>query len=87
MTPKEYNEFIVYWYPKMMNNKYNLIHFATDKYTDSAPLNITPKPDSMLRVFMVMKALDEKIKIKPQTFKKFERKGFAVVEWGGSEIK
>ena len=74
MTPREYNEFIVYWYPKMMNNKYNLIHFATDKYTETAPLEITPKPDSMLRVFMVMKPLEEKIEIEAQNFEKFERK-------------
>ena len=27
LTPKEYNEFIVYWAPRMENNRYNLIHF------------------------------------------------------------
>jgi hypothetical protein len=70
-----------------MNNKYNLIHFATKKYTDSAPLKITPKPDSMLRVFMIMKSVDKNTKIKPQVLETFERKGFAVVEWGGSEIR
>jgi len=87
LTPKEYNEFIVYWYPKMMKNKYNLIHFATKKYTEIAPLKITPKPDSMLRVFMIMKAVDKNTKVKPQILKKFERKWFTVVEWGGSELK
>ena len=87
MTPKEYNEFIVYWYPIMMNNKYNLVHFAWEKYTEHAPLEIIPKPDSMLRVFMLIKALDEKIEIKPQVLEKFKRKGFSVIEWGGSELK
>jgi hypothetical protein len=70
-----------------MNNKYNLIHFATKKYTDSAPLEITPKPDSMLRIFMLMKSVGKKIEIKEQVLETFERKGFAVVEWGGSELK
>ncbi|MDD5289616.1 MAG: hypothetical protein PHT40_00255 [Patescibacteria group bacterium] len=88
LTAKEYNEFIVYWYPQMMNNKYNLIHFATkEEYNDRAILNITPKPDSMLRVFMVFKKLDEKIETNPQEIMSFERKGFTVVEWGGTEIK
>ncbi len=87
LTPREYNEFIVYWFPKMQNNKYNLIHFAGKKYTDTAPLNITPKPDSMLRVFMVYKPLDKPIKIQKQTIKHFIRKGFTVIEWGGSELK
>lgn len=87
LTPKEYNEFIVYWYPKMKDNKYNLIHFAEEEYTDNAKLIITPKPDSILRVFMVFKALDNKIDIIPQNISEFNRSGFSVVEWGGTEIK
>lgn len=87
LTPKEYNEFIVYWYPLMEDNKYNLIHFADKEYTDSAKLSVTPKPDSMLRVFMVYKSLEEKIAVEPQEFEIFERNGFTVVEWGGAEIK
>ncbi|MCX5700945.1 MAG: hypothetical protein NTZ63_05340 [Candidatus Omnitrophica bacterium] len=85
LTPKEYNEFIVYWYPKMKNNKYNLIHFAQAEYEKLAPLEVTPKPDSVLRIFMVYKALDKKIDIVPQEIKPFVRSGFAVVEWGGTE--
>ncbi len=87
LTPNEYNEFIVYWYPLMKDNPYNLISFAGEQYTQTAPLTITPKPDSMLRVFMVFKPLNETINIEPQTFQTFERKGFTVVEWGGTEVK
>ncbi|NMC36199.1 hypothetical protein GYA49_04090 [Candidatus Beckwithbacteria bacterium] len=87
LLPKEYNEFIVYWLPKMQNNPYNLIHFAGDTYTDSAQLTIAPKPDSVLRVFMVYKPLAKSINVSPQIFPKFERNGFTVVEWGGTEIK
>ena len=86
LTPKEYNEFIVYWYPKMKDNKYNLIHFAGDEYTNTAPLAITPKPDSMLRVFMVFKPFDIMTNIKSQEIKPFVRNGFTVVEWGGTEL-
>ena len=87
LTPREYNEFIVYWYPLMKNNPYNLIHFAGTEYTDAAPLTITPAPDSLLRVFMVYKPLTEKINVPEQSLSSFERKGFSVVEWGGTEIK
>ena len=87
LTPREYNEFIVYWYPHMKDNPYNLIHFAGKDYAETAPLKITPNPDSMLRVFMVFKPLDKKIDIKPQDIQSFKRKGFAVIEWGGIEIK
>lgn len=87
LTPKEYNEFIVYWYPIMQKNKYNLIHFADNQYTNTALLETTPKYDSLLRVFMVFKALDEPIKIEPQEFKTFERKWFTIVEWWWTQIK
>jgi uncharacterized protein YdhG (YjbR/CyaY superfamily) len=87
LTPKEYNEFVVYWFPLMQNNKYNLIHFADQQYTDIAPLVITPEPDSILRVFMVYQALEEPIEIEKQEIEPFERTGFTVIEWGGTEIK
>ena len=87
LTPKEYNEFIVYWYPKMQDSTYNLVHFATyDEYDKYTKLNITPAPDSMLRVFMVFKPLESPTNVTPQVFPSFERKGFTVVEWGGSEL-
>jgi hypothetical protein len=53
LTPKEYNEFIVYRRPLMKQNKRNLISFLDEEYTSQAPLTITPTPDSMQRVFMV----------------------------------
>ena len=87
LTPREYNEFIVFWYPRMKDNEYNLIKFAGEEYTKTAPLTISPEPDSVLRVFMVYKPLDNLINIKPQEIRPFTRKGFAVVEWGGAEIK
>ena len=81
------NEFIVYWLPLMEHNKYNLISFQADVYTNSAKLYITPTPDSLLRVFMAYVPLEEKVDIEPQQLETFERKGFTVVEWGGSEIR
>ena len=86
LTPREYNEFIVYWLPQMEGNPYNLITFQTDAYTDNAVLDIAPTPDSMLRVFMVFKALDKPIEIDEPEIVPFERRGFCVIEWGGSEL-
>lgn len=71
----------------MQDNPYNLIHFADTQYTKIAPLTITPTPDSMLRVFMVYKPLKETASIKEQQLQSFERKGFTVIEWGGTEAK
>ncbi len=86
LTPKEYNEFIVYWLPEMINNQYNLISFQQEIYTDNAVLEITPKPDSIQRVFMAFKPLDTKVEVEEQELLPFERHGFSVIEWGGCEV-
>lgn len=88
LTEREVEEFIIYWLPKMENNKYNYIRFETlEEQNTSMPLEVTPKPDSIIRVMMDWKVLDEKIEIKEQELITSERKGFTVVEWGGSELK
>jgi endoglucanase len=87
LTEEEMNEFIVYWLPLMEHNKYNLISFQGDVYTDSAKLDITPAPDSLLRIFMAYVPLEEAVETEPQQLEAFERNGFTVVEWGGSEIR
>jgi hypothetical protein len=87
LTPREYNEFIVYWLPIMQDNKYNLITFAGEDYENLASLDITPKPDSMLRIMMVFKPLNKFIQVEEQELKPFVRTGFTVVEWGGTELK
>lgn len=86
LTPREYNEFIVYWLPVMQKDKYNLIAFAGKDYENLAQLKITPQPDSILRVMMVFKPLDKYIKVEDQELQPFVRKGFTVVEWGGTEL-
>lgn len=87
LTDKEANEFIIYWLPRMEHNSYNLISFLGEQYTDNAALHVSPAPDSVLRVFMVFKALDEPVSIAPQELEGIERNGFTLVEWGGAEIK
>ena len=86
LNRKEANEFIVYWLPQMETNKYNLIAFQTDAYTEAAKLNVEPTPDSIIRVFMVYKSLGEYIDIEAQEFDVPKREGFTVVEWGGTEV-
>ncbi|MBQ8920941.1 MAG: hypothetical protein IJ060_02110 [Oscillospiraceae bacterium] len=70
----------------MEHNNYNLISFQSDAYTDAAELDITPKPDSMLRVFMAYIPLEEEREIAPQTLVPFDRTGYSAVEWGGTEL-
>ena len=87
LTPKEYNEFIVYWLPQMKENPYNLITFQNAIYTDNAKLDIKPEPDSILRVFMAFKPLAKPVTVREQTLEPFVRQGFTVIEWGGTIIR
>jgi len=87
LNKREANEFIIYWLPQMEQNPYNLISFQADVYTDSAELEITPAPDSLLRVFMAWRGLDEAVEIEPQELEGFERIGFTAVEWGGANVQ
>ena len=87
LIPAEYEEFIEFWLPLLSQHEYTLIYFAGEEYTSRFPLEITPAPDSMLRVFMVAKPATRQEKVAPQTLRPFTRQGFAVIEWGGTLLE
>lgn len=88
LNEREAEEFIVYWLPKLESNKYNFIRFQTEEeINNNMPLEITPKPDTIIRIVMEFKGLEEPIQIKEQKLITPQRTGFTVVEWGGTEIK
>lgn len=88
LTEKEAEEFIVYWLPKLEANKYNYIRFATiDEINENMPLEINPNPDTIIRVLMTFKGLENPIDVQEQKLEKPNRTGFVAVEWGGTEIE
>ena len=87
LTDQEANEFLIYWLPKMEGNPYNLIAFQDEVYTENAALSISPAPDTLLRVFMAWKGLEEPVEVEPQVLTPTPRTGFTVVEWGGAEVQ
>ena len=88
LTEREAEEFIVYWLPKLEANKYNYIRFASmEEINANMPLNINPNPDTIIRILMTFKGLEEPIEVEEQKLNTPERKGFVAVEWGGTEIK
>ena len=86
MNEKEINDFMVYWLPQMQDNSYNIISFQKNNYVETAVLDVTPVPDTSIRVFMAWKKSANKVDIKTQQLDKVERKGFTLVEWGGGEV-
>ena len=85
LSPREANEFIIYWLPILQENPYNVISFQTTAYTEAALLEVTPAPDSLLRIFMAYYVSETPVELPPQMWDGFERTGFTVVEWGGGE--
>lgn len=83
---REANEFIMYWLPELERNPYNFIHFADTEYTQKAKLSIQPQPESLIRVFMLYRGLEQAEVVNSQQLKPVKRKGFTVVEWGGATL-
>lgn len=87
LNEREAEEFIVYWLPQMEHNKYNLIRFETmEEINQNMPLEITPNPDTLIRVMMDFKPLEKEVQIPEQELAKVERQGYTVVEWGGTKV-
>ena len=88
LNEREANEFIIYWLPRLENNPYNYIVFASmEMQNEYMPLEISPKPNTLIRVLMGFKKLDKPIEIKEQVLAPTPiRTGFTAVEWGGTEI-
>lgn len=86
LNRREATDFITYWLPELEQNPYNLIHFSTEEYASNAPMQITPTPNSLIRVFMVYQPLETPIDIPVQQFAtQPSRTGFTAVEWGGKK--
>ncbi|KAH0785128.1 Ubiquitin family protein [Histomonas meleagridis] len=86
---KEMISFIQFWLPQIQRSNYTMIKFLSEEYENVAQLEVTPKPECVIRVFMIMKNLKNNNKIEElplQNLDKLhkERNGYTVVEWGGS---
>lgn len=88
LNSKETEEFIIYWLPILQQNKYNYIRFASiEEINKNVPLEVSPSPDTYIRILMTYKGLDNPITVKEQELSKTERNGYTLVEWGGTQIK
>ena len=83
LTRREANEFIVYWLPQMEQNAWNVIAFQQQAYTDAAALDVQPRADTAIRVFMTWQASEYYVNLTEQKLTAPDREGFTVVEWGG----
>ena len=87
LTAREANEFIIYWLPQMQDNPYNIITLHTSDYAAGVPLDVSPAPDTQIRVFMTFTPSDEPVETAEQDLPHYERNGFTLVEWGGCSLE
>ena len=90
LTDKEADTFIMFWLPQLESNKYNVIAFQTEAYEDAASLEITPAPDTVIRVNMLWYPVNSYVDMEAQDLEALNpdvREGFTVVEWGGEKYE
>ncbi|GEM_PF-510026 len=84
LNAKEISDFMAYWQPKLPATPYvRLTWLSTAQMNVLAPLTISPRPQTLIRVFLDFEGLQESEKLAPQQFTTPARRGFTVVEWGG----
>ncbi len=88
LNSKEISDFKEFWLPKMPTTPYTrLTWLTTEQMNTLAPLAVSPKPDSTIRVFLDFAGLSSKENISPQILPHYNRDGFTLVEWGGLLVK
>lgn len=88
LNTKEKADMQAFWLPKMLNENapyYRVSFLQTSEMNALAPMAISPKPDTVFRIFLDYQALSflPKVSPEPQQLKPLVRQGFTVVEWGG----
>jgi len=82
----EINDFMAFWGPKLASVDKPYIRLSwldTGQMNGLAPLNISPRPQTLIRTFLDFEGLNQPYSLAPEQFSAPVRQGFTVVEWGG----
>ena len=88
LNKKETDDMLEYWLPQMLSKNSNYYRFSllqNNELDKLFPLQIFPKPDSTIRVFLDWDYANDKIQINEQNLIQYKRGNFAMVEWGGQK--
>ena len=84
LTEKESADFMEFWQPRLPKTPFTrLTWLGTPAMNELAPLSISPKPDTLIRIFLEFEGLKYQKELIPQRLSSVKREGFTVVEWGG----
>lgn len=92
LNATERADFITFWGPRMVGYNQTFVQFLVDEDYDRmvAHLEISPKPDAFRRVYMLYAPVPKQFdtgEILLPNYPVFERNGFTVLEWGGSDMR
>jgi hypothetical protein len=84
LNEKETGEFKDYWEKKIPDSPYYFVGIMNqDSINKMEPLDITPKPDTLIRVRLFFEKLNQEMEVEEPKISLPKRSGFTVVEWGG----
>lgn len=88
LNSKEKADFITYWGSRLAANELNFVHFEFNEDCNRyAEIQIDPKPFEIYRIYITWMAIEQEMNVEGQDIESYNREGFTVLEWGGSEIK
>ncbi len=83
---QEIDDFLAAWLPQLQQAPWAFVTFHPQPLIDAlAPLEISPAPETLIRVHMDAWPLQQPIAVEPPTYepRPAERQGLVVVEWSG----
>lgn len=87
LNDRERTDFVSYWIPALLRNPVSLVQFLDagecDRY---AKLEVEPKPDAELRLFMIFRRAQAGENAGSPTMPELRRGKYTVVEWGGANL-
>lgn len=90
LNEQETADFMEFWVPVMKDNPENYFFVSfigTREFNQVAPLEITPSPDTLIRVFMYYHPVSKPFAVQEEKLSAIPREGFTVIEWGGTSSR
>ena len=88
LNSQESADFMDFWHSILPKSDYVRLTWLNTKEMDTlAPLIVSPKPDSIIRIFLDAAPAQKDDQLIPQNLTSIPRTGFTLIEWGGLLIK
>jgi hypothetical protein len=88
LNARESADFMAFWTPKLPISPFvRLTWLNTADMNRLAPLNISPRPNTTIRIFLDFVGLNKPISLIPQKLSSIPRRGLTLIEWGGLLVK